>query len=303
MVPTCMTESDTQTVLVTGTSSGLGREAAFGLARRGFHVFASMRDPDGRNANAADGFREVSSAEGLQIDVIELDICDAASIARAVDVVVDRRGRLDILINNAGIASVGWMEGFTDDAIRNLLETNALGVHRMIRAVAPIMRKQAGGLILNISSMGGRLVPPFMGAYAVSKFAMEAICEAYANELFPMGIDCVILEPGGYGTGLFDKMGAEDDPARLADYGDLAAVPQQLQEGFREYYGSDEAPPIQRFVDAVIACIDTPFGERPVRQAVGDDILFLAPVNAASEKAMAALLEQMELTQLLGRQN
>jgi NAD(P)-dependent dehydrogenase (short-subunit alcohol dehydrogenase family) len=296
-----MPNSPKHSVLITGTSSGLGQEAAFGLARRGFHVFASMRGVDGKNGEAAERFRQTASSESLQIDVLELDVCDPDSIEQAMRTVLDVAGRLDTLINNAGVASAGWMEGFTADALRSLLDTNALGTHRMIRAVAPAMRKQSGGLIINVSSMGGRLVPPFMGAYAASKFAMEAICEAFAHELFPLGIDCVILEPGGYGTGLFDKLATEDDPERLDAYGPTAGLPKQVYDGFREYYQSDAAPSMDNFVEALAACIDTPHGQRAVRTTLGDDIAFLQPFNEAGRETTSALLAQMELTELLGR--
>jgi NADP-dependent 3-hydroxy acid dehydrogenase YdfG len=165
-----------KTILITGASSGFGRTTAETLAGAGHMVFASMRDPNAKNRNHAQELRQ----EGIA--VVELDISSDASVDQAVKEVLADAGRIDVLINNAGIASVGITEAFTADQAKVVFNTNTVGLLRTNRAVLPTMRAQGDGLIINIGSILGRLTFPFFGIYGASKFAVDVVGQAFGAD-------------------------------------------------------------------------------------------------------------------------
>ena len=169
------------TVLITGCSSGFGKLAALEFARRGDKVYASMRNP-----SKAGALEEAAKAEKLEVNVVELDVTKAASADRAVKDVISRAGRLDVLVNNAGIGTHGPIEDFDDDEVEAIFNTNVLGVVRTTRAALPTMRKQNSGRIINVGSLAGRVAAPFGGIYSASKHALEAISDALYYELHPV---------------------------------------------------------------------------------------------------------------------
>jgi NAD(P)-dependent dehydrogenase (short-subunit alcohol dehydrogenase family) len=174
-------------VLITGTSSGIGRACAEALATSGYRVFGTQRRP-----------REGSAA----FETLIVDVDDAASVSRAVATVVDKAGRIDAVINNAGNAWMGAVEETSIDEARAQLETNFFGVLRVVHAVVPIMRRQGGGRIINISSLAGVLGMPFSGLYSASKFALEGMTESLRRETRHFGIHVSLVEPGDFDTGL-----------------------------------------------------------------------------------------------------
>src|SRR6266851_1951372 len=183
-----------QVVLITG----FGRMFADTLARRGHTVFATMRDPGGRNAKNASAIRALAEKDSLPIYVLELDVTDDASVERAVDAAIGKAGRIDVAINNAGYAVSGLAEAVTIEQAQRLMDTNFVGSVRVNRAVLPHMRRQRSGVLMHISSGAGRIIAPSMGFYCASKFALEALAEAYRYELAAQGIESVIVEPGPY---------------------------------------------------------------------------------------------------------
>lgn len=189
----------TKVALVTGTSSGIGLDTALELARAGFTVVATMR-----NLAKREPLEVAARAAGLTLDVQQLDVTDAASIARAAKHVRERYGRIDVLVNNAGYGLAGAMEDVTAEQLRAQLETNLVGVAETTKAFLPMMRAQRSGRIFNVSSMGGRTSFPAFGAYHASKFGLEGLTEAWHYELAPFGIHISLIEPGGHRTE-FDK--------------------------------------------------------------------------------------------------
>ena len=208
-----------QVVLITGSSTGFGRLMAETLAHHGHTVFATMRDPAGRNATNAAALRELAKKESLPLHVLELDVTDDVSVEQAVCTAVEQAGRIDVAINNAGYGISGLMEATTTEQAQQIMDTNFFGCVRVNRAVLPYMRRQRSGLLLHISSGAGRLVIPGFGLYCATKFAMEALGEAYHYELAGQGIESSIVEPGAYQTAVFGNFVIAADKARTDTYG------------------------------------------------------------------------------------
>jgi len=187
--------------LVTGSSSGVGLETALALARDGYHTFASMRD-----VRKAVELEHVAKKENLPIDVIELDVDKEESIVSAIKKVVADKGRLDVLVNNAGYGQFGCVEDVSVDDFRKQFETNFFSIVRIIQEVAPIMRKQNSGIIVNISSIVGRMGLPVSPAYISTKFALEGLSECLRYELGQFGIKTTLIEPGVIKTNFFNSM-------------------------------------------------------------------------------------------------
>jgi NAD(P)-dependent dehydrogenase (short-subunit alcohol dehydrogenase family) len=171
-------------VLVTGASSGIGEACASLLAARGFTVYAASR----------------RAPESTGVHVLRMDVCDDASVRQSVAAILDREGRLDAVVNNAGIGVAGAIEDTSTGEAVAQFDVNFFGVLRVCREVLPIMRKQRGGHIVNIGSIGGLIAIPFQGLYSASKFAVEGFTEALRMEVRPFGIRAVIIEPGDHRT-------------------------------------------------------------------------------------------------------
>jgi NAD(P)-dependent dehydrogenase (short-subunit alcohol dehydrogenase family) len=197
--------------LVTGSSSGIGFETALALARENYFTFASMR-----NTDKGTKIQEIAKKENLNLEVIQLDVDKEDSIKSAVKKIQEHKGRIDVLVNNAGYLLTGCLEDVSMDELKAQFETNFFGVIRMIQETAPIMRKQGSGIIVNVSSVAGRIGFPGTPAYISSKFAIEGISECMRYELSPFGIKTIIIEPGVIKTNIFSTMklakGKPDSP-------------------------------------------------------------------------------------------
>ena len=187
--------------LVTGSSSGIGYETSLALAREGYFTYATMRD-----LNKEAVIKKIAEEENLPLKVIELDVDNDDSVQNAVETIIEEKQRIDVLVNNAGWGIWGTAEDVSIEEFRAQFETNFFSVVRMIQKVAPIMRKQGTGDIVNISSIAGRIGFPVSTAYISSKFAIEGLSESLRYELGPFGIDVIIIEPGVIKTNFFDSM-------------------------------------------------------------------------------------------------
>src|ERR1700723_2158338 len=246
-----------QVVLITGSSTGFGRLMAENLARRGHSVFATMRDPGGRNAANASEIRALAKQESLPLNVLELDVTNDASVERAVQICVEHAGRIDIAINNAGNALMDWEEPSTWEKPQQFLNTIFFGSVRINRAVLPHMRRQRSGLLLHISSGAGRVIFPGFGVYCASKFALEALAEAYHYELAAQGIESSIVEPGAYLTPVFGNTVKAADDDRTDTYGVAKQIPPKINEFLKMMAGNP-----QEVADAVLSIVETPVGQR-----------------------------------------
>jgi len=187
--------------LVTGSSSGIGFETALALARENYFTFASMR-----NTDKAGKIQEIAKKENLNLEVIELDVDKEESIKSAIKKIQEQKERIDVLVNNAGYGLFGCVEDVTIDDLKAQFETNFFGVVRLIQEIAPTMRKQGSGIIVNVSSVAGRIGFPATPAYISSKFALEGLSECMRYELSPFGIKTIIIEPGVIKTNFFSSM-------------------------------------------------------------------------------------------------
>jgi NAD(P)-dependent dehydrogenase (short-subunit alcohol dehydrogenase family) len=283
--------SSKQVVLITGASTGFGRLFTETLARNGHTVFATMRDPGGRNAKNAGELRALAEKNRLQIEVLELDVTNEASVARAVEAAVAKAGRLDVVINNAGYAVFGLGETVTPEQAQRLMDTNFLGPVRVNRAALPHLRRQRSGLLIHMTSTAGRITLPSAGFYCASKFALEALAEAYSYELAGQGIESVIVEPGPYATAIFGSVVNGADEARAATYGPMKEVPAQMQKGLE----SSSANP-QDVADLILRIVETPAGEKNLRYFVSPRDFGVNQINALTKQIQDKAMEAFGLS-------
>lgn len=236
--------------LVTGTSSGMGLHTAVGLARAGFTVVATMRDPskDGDLRRAADD-------AGVGLDVRALDVTDAQQAREVVDGVVADHGGIDVLVNNAGRGAVATLEQLTDEQLQAQLDVNYLGVARMTRLVLPGMRAAGRGRVVTVTSVGGAVGQPFADAYCGAKFAVEGLMQSLAPVAASFGVVVSVVEPGAVASEFTanvhraDAEGDADDPyagllgaylRRTAGAFDNAQTSQQAAEVIVEAATTDQ---------------------------------------------------------------
>jgi NAD(P)-dependent dehydrogenase (short-subunit alcohol dehydrogenase family) len=187
--------------VVTGSSSGIGFEIALTLARNGFQTYATMR-----NLAKSENIKSIASKENLPIHIEQLDVIDNNSVTNAIQAIVSKADRIDVLVNNAGYVLTGAFEDLAIEEIKAQYETNFFGLIRTTQAVLPIMRKQKSGTIVNISSGAGRFGYPTGSAYVSTKFAVEGLSESMAYELEPLGIKVILVEPGVIKTNIANGM-------------------------------------------------------------------------------------------------
>jgi NAD(P)-dependent dehydrogenase (short-subunit alcohol dehydrogenase family) len=278
-------------ILITGASTGFGRDTAETLARAGHTVFASMRDPQAKNRDYAEALRK----EGIAI--VELDVSSDASVDRAVKDILARVSRIDVLINNAGIALAGVTEAFTPDQVKVVFDTNVVGLLRTARAVLPAMRRQGDGLIINIGSILGRVTFPFFGIYGASKFAVEALTDSLRYEVSQLGIDVVLVQPSAYPTPMYENVQQPADTDRTAAYGAIGEIPGALFKHFISVFQAADAPNPHDVAEAIARLVGQPKGSRRARTVVG------APfgsdtVNEQTAPVQARVVEALGLAYL-----
>ena len=253
-------------VLITGASSGLGKSIAMNLHGKEYLVIGAMRDCQGKNAGIA------SEMTGIGIDVVDIDVTDDGSVASGVENAMRLHGRIDVLINCAGIMPTGITEAFDTAQFEQVLQTNLIGPFRMMKAVLPHMRAAASGLLINVSSIGGRMTLPGFGIYAASKWGLEGLAESIGYEVSKLGIDSVILEPSLYLTDLKAKGYGPADTAVLDGY-----------HALNDMDDIGQATDPATLADYVAELIRMPPGQRPIRATVGFDTGTAALNKAAGE--------------------
>ena len=273
-------------VLITGSSTGFGKLAALEFARRGDDVFASMR-----NTAKAAALTGEAEAANLTVNIVALDVADRSSVDAAVAGVLKDAGRIDVLVNNAGIGIHGPVEECDDDEIQAVLETNVLGIIRAARAVAPHMRAQRSGTIINVSSLAGKVAAPFGGVYSASKHAVEALSDSLYYELHPFGVRVVVVEPGGFET----EFGANRILARRFNEGSpYATFEQRFNAAASRLPGAGERESAQKVADVIVEAARSDAPKR--RYLVGQDAETIGGLakqlsDEDFEKAMRTVLD------------
>ncbi|MCH8161946.1 MAG: SDR family oxidoreductase [Chloroflexi bacterium] len=249
------------TILITGCSSGFGKLAALQFARKGDTVYASMR-----NTSKGKELEEARDSEDLKIELLQLDVTDEASVKAAVAKVIAEAGQIDVLVNNAGIGAHGPIEETDDDEAKEIFETNFFGALRTIRTVLPHMREKKAGTIVNVSSLAGRVGPPFDGIYAASKFALEAASEALYYETHPFGIRVLLIEPGGFETNIGDTRRI---PRRFGEGSPYAELDQRFEQALTKLPTGGERGDAQVVAEAIYDAVHDK--EPKLRYLVGED--------------------------------
>lgn len=253
--------------LITGSNSGIGFATSLYLARRGYTVWATMR-----NLERSQELRNIIESERLPIEIAQLDVCDEGSVQRAVEKILQKSGRIDVLVNNAGYGLHGAVEEVSLDEWRKQFETNFFGVIGVTRAVLPHMRAQRSGAIVTISSVLGRMALPFSGPYTASKFALEGLTETLRYELAPWNIKVILIEPGFIATNFQENV----QLAQAAhDEGSPYAIFRQAS-GRRVRRISRAAPP-ERVAETIYRALKDP--NPKMRYPVGRDARTVLPLR------------------------
>jgi NAD(P)-dependent dehydrogenase (short-subunit alcohol dehydrogenase family) len=288
-------------VLVTGAGTGIGHLSVKALALAGHTVYASLRDIDGRNAAKVRALRDWAFANGADVRAVELDVLSQASADAAVQTIVAERGRLDVVVHNAGHLVIGPTEAFTPEEISKVFDTKLLGTQRVNKAVLPVLRRQQQGLVLWVSSSttrGG--FPPFLGPYAAAKAAMDSIAVTMAFELARFNIETSIVVPGAFtaGTDHFANAGKPADAATGAAY-------DARYEGLMDQIGArltglmpPEADPAAVAAD-IARIVSLPHGTRPFRSITDFVDDGATAVTEVAERVRVAFAERIGIADLL----
>lgn len=274
-------------ILITGTNSGFGWLTANTLAGLGHTVYATMRDTNSKNADKAKMLSQVPN-----ITVLDVTLTAEESVQNAIDSILTRENRIDVLVNNAGFGASGVAESFTTKDVEEMFGIHVVANWRLMKAVLPSMRKQEEGLIINISSGAGRFAFPFMTVYSAAKFGLEGLSEGLHYEVKKLGVDVSIIQPGAFPTDILQKLKTGSDNSVIADYGAIADIPNQMGNGLAQLFETVKPDP-QAVADAVVKLIDLPKGARPLRTVVDPatgDLVQAANegVKAEYEKTIAA---------------
>ena len=254
-------------ILVTGSSTGIGQETALHMARKGHDVYAAVRSPD-----TATELKEKIAAENLPVTVIRLDLVDPTSVKSAVAEIMQRSGRIDALVNNAGIGGGRAVEETPLEEAREIFETNYFGNVSVLREVTPIMRQQKSGRIVTVGSLAGRVVMGCHAHYSASKWAMEGLSEALAQEMAEFNVKVSIIEPGCVLTPIWGKGSLPTEPSPYQS--SLQRLGRFFEFGLRPAMPADVAGAIEHAIES-----DKPHFRYPVGPDAEETIAARAKVS------------------------
>ncbi|TLX84130.1 MAG: SDR family oxidoreductase [Thaumarchaeota archaeon] len=260
-------EKQMQVAVVTGSSTGIGLETSLVLAKEGFSTYATMRNLD----KSAD-ITSKAAKEDLPLTVLQMNVDDDKSVNDTIEKIINDKGRIDVVVNNAGYALVGAFEETSMLDGRAQMETNFFGTVRVIKAVLPIMRNQRRGIMVNVTSMGGRVAIPFDSFYHASKFALEGLSESLQYEIEPFGVKVVLIEPGAVKSDFWKNLkltrNIEDSPYR--------PVIQKLTESFEKM--TQNAIPPEQVARIILKAV---ISDNPdFRNIVGEDAKSILEVKS-----------------------
>ena len=291
-----------QTILITGASSGMGALTAYALADAGYTVFASMRDTAGKNADRVAEARDYSAKHGVDLRTVELDVQNDRSVKDAVENVVVQTGAIDVLIHNAGHMVVGPTEAFTPEQCAAMYDVNVLGTQRLNRAALPAMRQRGHGLVVwvgSTSTRGG--TGPYLAPYFAAKAAMDSLAVSYAAELSAWGIETTIVVPGIYltGTNHFKNSEGPADLAVAREYaeGPTSDIADRVRAGQRGMIPEDSD--VGDVARAIVDVVRTPFGKRPFRVIIDPADGGAEVVSMVADRVRVEAFRRMGIQDLL----
>jgi len=256
-----MSKQKPKTVLITGSSTGIGRETAIYFQKKGWNVAATMRTPN----------KESVLTKMENVIVPSLDVTDTKSIKDAVNLTISKFGKIDAIVNNAGYGLTGPFEGSTPEQIKKQYDTNVFGIMNVMREVLPHFRANKSGVIVNVASMGGRIVFPYYSLYHGTKWAVEGFTEALRFELEPLGIRVKIVEPGAIKTDFYERSNDSTIQNSPVEYKELC------EKAFKNYQKTEAgATAPEKVAKVIFKAADD--GSKKLRYAVGPDaksLLFL----------------------------
>ncbi len=250
-----------QVALITGCSSGIGYETSILLAKNGFRTYATMR-----NTDKGDKLKEIAERENLDLKIIKLDVTDDYSIQNAIKEIVQETNRIDVLVNNAGNNIAGAVEDLSIEEFKEQFETNFFGLIRVTKVVLPIMRKQNNGIIVNLSSIVGKMAIPLNSAYVSSKFAIEGFSESIRYEVEDFGIKVILIEPGVIKSNFYENIKMSKN-SLMDPKSAYQPITQKIFEAFLPML--EYAFPTKIVADVILEAVNS---DNPnIRYAVGDD--------------------------------
>jgi len=281
-------------VLITGSSGGFGFTMAVSLAKAGHTVFASMRNIEGKNKEAADKLRSMQKDLPGVLHIVELDVSQDSSVNQAISMLLKKHGNIDVVINNAGIAAAGITESFTTDQLQQVFNVNYFGAHRVNLAVLPTMRRNKEGLIIHISSIAATYRGPFFPFYCGSKAAVECYVESLYRELAPEGIEVISVQPGFYATNIVENTLTGANKTVELEY---AEIVQKTQQKFNAVFHHviSNAKGSQEVADAVVELVNKPRGSRPLRTVINQIEKHTDTMNAEYKAGEAAFYKLLDI--------
>ncbi|WP_437373846.1 SDR family oxidoreductase [Maribacter litoralis] len=294
-----MENSKNKTVVITGSSSGFGYLTTLTLARKGYKIWATMRNSETKNASKKEELLSIAEKENLKISVLDMDVNNDESVISAINIIAKNDGKIDHLINNAGYMFVGITEAYSIQQAKEQFETNFFGILRTTKAVLPYMRKQKEGLIVNVTSLAGRLTFPYFGIYCASKHAVEAYSQAMRYELAPFGVEVSIVEPGPFGTNLLFTGPKEENQEVFNAYGDHKDVPHAMLKTFEGFYETDDAPNPQLVADSITELVEAKKGNRTERVVSGIDYGLIDYNNKVAPIQESLVKDTLQMEHLL----
>jgi NAD(P)-dependent dehydrogenase (short-subunit alcohol dehydrogenase family) len=256
-------------IIVTGSSSGFGLLTVQTLARQGHTVYATMRNISSKNATAVNNLQQWAQDNKADVRIVELDVTNDDSVNKAIaQIAKDAAGKIDVLINNAGLFIMGLSESLSNQQVDQLFQVNVLGADRMIKAVLPYMHAQNSGLLVQISSGLSRLHLPYLGAYSATKAALDTLTETYHYELLKTGIESIAVQPGAYPTtDIFKNQQSPDNAATSEKYGEYGS---KIKQGIGHLFAATpQSPDPQQVADLIANIITMPAGRKNLWNPIG----------------------------------
>jgi NAD(P)-dependent dehydrogenase (short-subunit alcohol dehydrogenase family) len=288
-------------IIITGTSTGFGNITARRLAENGHTVYATMRDTNGKNKAHKDALLDWAKSHQANLRVVELDVTQDKSVDAAKALILsETNGSIDVIINNAGIYGGGIQETFTVNDHKALFEVNVFGTVRVNNAFLPTLRKQGSGLIIQTSSVLGRVVIPFGGVYDATKWTLEALSENLAYELKPLGIDVAIVQPGAFPTELFQKFYFPNNREVATEYGKSAELYHTSAQTIMAMMADPNIPnKPEQVAEAIVKLVEMPNGTRPLRTVVDKMMGGVTEImNETAKQVQAGVLQNFGLSEL-----